>query len=576
MEQPQVNTSLGGEPDGGSTMTMSSYLISTALAAVTDVRVLATIVATVALILAAMGYLMRTTIDPREPPVLKPGIPIFGHAISLVYSLLNDSSGFYYRTYQANPSATMLTLPLPGDRRIYVIQNTQLMQAALRNKNMTFDPFIQEFIGGMLALPKSTYDRLMAGTESGLMSTMTGVIQHGLMGDNLRATTRTVLDIIADNLNEMEKIRMDAGVEQIALASFWVWMRQTLAGATTEALYGDFSPFRVNETLMEDLWTWDYHLPHILLAPSKLEYLLCPEGYFARESLQKAFVSYFKEGHAAHPSVSPVIRQRAITLREYGWTHEDAGLVEHTLAAGSVQNAVPTMLWLFLTILRKPEYLVRVQEEVKGLITVTKDEKTGKKTATIDVGAVEEKAPFFVACYHENVRVHKRIINTRRTTCDTELGGYLLKKGSDVMMSIQVASTHRDVWGQNTGNPKEFDPSHFLPVDMSEMDDEEQKREEELKKARKAAWIPFGGGKHLCPGRNLAFSEILGFTGVLLLGYEFWWDDDKKGNLPDIEPIKARIPADIPIPDEGGNNRLTAVRMKRRRQWEGVRWAFEV
>jgi len=37
---------------------------------------------------------------------------------------------------------------------------------------------------------------------------------------------------------------------------------------------------------------------------------------------------------------------------------------------------------------------------------------------------------------------------------------------------------------------------------------------------RKAGYIPFGGGKHLCPGRNIAFAEILGTLAALLLGFE--------------------------------------------------------
>lgn len=42
----------------------------------------------------------------------------------------------------------------------------------------------------------------------------------------------------------------------------------------------------------------------------------------------------------------------------------------------------------------------------------------------------------------------------------------------------------------------------------------------EADRQRKAAFFPFGGGLHLCPGRNFAFAEILGLMSVLVTGFD--------------------------------------------------------
>ncbi|KAK1462939.1 prostacyclin synthase [Colletotrichum cuscutae] len=54
------------------------------------------IVVTAALLLVpafVLKKLMFPNFDPREPPVLRPRLPVFGHIISLI----RESGGFYAR-----------------------------------------------------------------------------------------------------------------------------------------------------------------------------------------------------------------------------------------------------------------------------------------------------------------------------------------------------------------------------------------------------------------------------------------------------------------------------------------------
>lgn len=104
----------------------------------------------------------------------------------------------------------------------------------------------------------------------------------------------------------------------------------------------------------------------------------------------------------------------------------------------------------------------------------------------------------------------------------------------------------------------EFDPDRFTP-------DKEVGKEA---RQRKQSYIPFGGGKHLCPGRHFAFAENLGFLAAMITGFEM--HDLKQEN---VRMGFGRVNDAItqPSPEgEGGK-----VRIARRAGWENVQWSYD-
>lgn len=145
-------------------------------------------------------------------------------------------------------------------------------------------------------------------------------------------------------------------------------------------------------------------------------------------------------------------------------------------------------------------------------------------------------------------------MGTRRVIRDTILtdskgNEYLFKAGVDVMWSAK--ELHRDTtWGEDV---MEFDPERFL--------------EENYGRARKQAYVPFGGGKHLCLGRNFAFAENLGLMVAMVAGFVVEGVDAKKFRLgaSSFGEAVAKPPPDA----QGGE-----VVIKRKEGWEGVEWKF--
>jgi cytochrome P450 len=42
----------------------------------------------------------------------------------------------------------------------------------------------------------------------------------------------------------------------------------------------------------------------------------------------------------------------------------------------------------------------------------------------------------------------------------------------------------------------------------------------EKKEAQVQGYFPFGGGKHLCPGRHFAFTEVMSFVATIVYGFD--------------------------------------------------------
>ncbi|OHE91273.1 prostacyclin synthase [Colletotrichum orchidophilum] len=91
------------------------------------------------------------------------------------------------------------------------------------------------------------------------------------------------------------------------------------------------------------------------------------------------------------------------------------------------------------------------------------------------------------------------------TIIDHETGQqYLLKEGVEVQWSASVMHK-KPVWGEDG---EQFNSEKWLKNTL------------EIAKGFNESFMPFGGGKHLFPGRNFAFAGLLGALIALAVGSE--------------------------------------------------------
>lgn len=302
-------------------------------------------------------------------------------------------------------------------------------------------------------------------------------------------------------------------------------------------------------------------IPYLLMSffPS----ITMPQSYKARQKLQSVMSKYYTaEYHVSDPTTATLTLNRANCLTDYGFSGHEIALLECVLPVVSTLNAMPTLYWLLLYILSDSALVQRLREEIACAAETTQPDSTGAKAITLDISKFEAQLPLLVSCYREALRLcNHAVCNCRilddMTITDQDGRSYLLKKGVDCQLPAGV--THRDTssWGADA---EQFRADRFLGS-TSKITDADR--------TRKVAYMPFGGGRHLCPGRNFAFAEIVACTAVLLLGF----DVEATGmRFADMQMDGPRLSSSTVKPVDTGKG--LGARIKSREGFANVSWQF--
>ncbi|KAK0648019.1 cytochrome P450 [Cercophora newfieldiana] len=486
--------------------------------------------------------------DPREPPPLKADIPIpmVGHIIGFVRHGINYFN-VLPKSQKSFPSAG--TLPILNGKA-YMLFDIPLIQSAIRHKNFTFDILSMEFAQRVFGLSDLAMEKVWGpdhDVETSVAPLAMSRIKSAMQGEHLYRMNVKALGYIAKNLNE------EVGEEGWKVGSLYGWLRDFMTMATAEGVYGRENPIRGRQDLVDALWEFENNIQPLFLGV--LPHIIARKAYLAREKVQAVLVPWYAAKKDHNPDVATIAKARADSSREFGMPDNEIGRLELALLFVATTNTIPTLYWFVTNIWLRRELVERLSKEaLTHAVKITRDEK-GRRTATVDISTLEERCPLMVACYRESIRLGNQGVGTRRIMRDTLLSDskgneYLFKAGVDLMWAAKELHRDSSAWGENVD---EFDPERFL--------------EENYGRAQKMAYVPFGGGRHLCPGRNFAFAENLGLMVALVVGFELEGFD--KRNFRFNETRFGEAVAKPPVDAQGGE-----VTIRRRVGWEDVEWRF--
>jgi cytochrome P450 len=301
-----------------------------------------------------------------------------------------------------------------------------------------------------------------------------------------------------------------------------------------------------------------------------LPYFTAHKAHLGRAKVQTALRAYFHSGHDLDDDVSPFIKRRTFTQRKYGFGPQEMGDWDLAMMMVATTNAVPTLFWNIVYVLSSPSIASSIRDEVTAITTRRTDPATGETSMVIGAGKFATHCPLLCAAYQEAMRLSNRQMSIRVAEEDTTVASaertYLVRKGTVVFLPSSLYSEDPAVWGRNAHL---FEPARWLKggAGAAGAGGKEAKEAERL---QKKAFFPFGGGRHLCPGRHLAFAEILGMVALLVVGFDVV---KAEGEEPLRVPARASRFFGEAVPKPVGKY---DVLVRRSKEFEGVRWGFDL
>jgi epi-isozizaene 5-monooxygenase len=162
------------------------------------------------------------------------------------------------------------------------------------------------------------------------------------------------------------------------------------------------------------------------------------------------------------------------------------------LTPGS-ETVASTIMWLLQVLAEHPEHADKVRAEVESVTG-------GRPVAFEDVRKLTHTNNVVV----EAMRLRPAVwILTRRAVRDTELGGYRIPAGADIVYSPYAIQRDPRSYADNL----EFDPDRWRP--------------DRVKDVPKHAMSPFSTGNRKCPSDHFSMAQLTLITAALATKYRF-------------------------------------------------------
>ncbi|KAK0614725.1 cytochrome P450 [Immersiella caudata] len=255
------------------------------------------------------------------------------------------------------------------------------------------------------------------------------------------------------------------------------------------------------------------------------------KAWKARDRLHAATAKYLYptvdnfdwDSSSATADWEPVFGSRA-NREVIRWMREDgfaaqtiAGAVSTLFIFGSNGNTTPTVAWMLMEIVKRPELLQQVRDEV--LTAYVTHPHTGERS--IDAQMLLA-LPLLQSVYIEGLRLHVSLNVTREVVGPLTLEGYELEKGAILQAPTDISHREESVWGAPDHPASEFwAERHIKYVKTVDEKGGSVKMERQFSMAgRQNHFFPYGGGAPICPGRFFAKQEMMLTVATLVSRFD--------------------------------------------------------
>ncbi|KAF3924497.1 hypothetical protein AA313_de0209138 [Arthrobotrys entomopaga] len=450
--------------------------------------------------------------DPRDPPLIPYTLPWLGSALSFT----GDYVKFIKWIRDVMPPEIPYRLYM-GGQTLYLINSPRLYAKVVRiSKTMSFDLLEREIFIKIFEMEKKDLDRFCIGmhgmpppprmSKEEADEMALSPIWMKQYHDNLPSGTKSFEFATKRFSTEWEKhIQMIIGDKNKTRISMRRLMEHHFFWAASAVQLGTHMK-EVAPDMAEQFW--EFEAGFLKLFQDTPKWML-PSPIKARDEIIAGLERWIVQGDKHAPNLpddliwdewwgSRILRQRVQLTRAAGLSLRSQATHQFGLLLALNANTIPAVSWMMIYILRNPDLIPRLREEAATAIKL-------KPSLEIDFKTLVQ-LPLFVSILRETLRLAVSNMTARVVTDDTELEGYILKKGR--MLVAPSYALHLSPVFDNPEHPAtEFWADRFMV--------EGPERTKLLN-----SWRPFAGGITYCPGRFLVSAELFSLVGMLILQFD--------------------------------------------------------
>ncbi|KAH8886632.1 cytochrome P450 [Thozetella sp. PMI_491] len=481
----------------------------------------------------------------KRPPTLPSAVPLIGH----VFQFMQDGHGFMSnaaRYFGRGVPVRVSLLTFPS----YMISGSESVSAFLKDqrKQLSRIPRGLNYMEYAFGCPREFLHEFKPRKEVEIEQQIHTAMQTLLAGPGL--------EVLADRYQE-EVARQALSSKQVSDGDGWTEIpdlcafveKHVLEGAT-RALYGPHL-LELNPSLADDFWDFNSRVKSMFMGVPKW---MNPSAVRARDKMT-ANVRRWQRFAAKECDINEIpddvewepyygskftrVRQQLLTKRnimdERARAAENLAFIWATNA-----NSVPAACWFLLETLHDPSLSKRVQiilDEAR-----IKSMAGSNTTFEFDITKLTSDT-LLQSIFAEILRLRVAALVVREpTTADFSLpGGWHIKPHETVSMSTRTELMDPGIWNAGDVNDPhpldQFWAERFIvyPDDPSSGPLKEPKHRVKSRINGSTptksepffsldgctwSWVPFGGGRQLCPGRHFAKREILLTAAIFLTAFE--------------------------------------------------------
>ncbi|XP_040287857.1 cytochrome P450 7B1 [Bufo bufo] len=436
-------------------------------------------------------FMLRRRRKAGEPPLENGWIPLLGSA----YQFSKDPLKFLIS--QQEKHGDIFTIYLAGRYITFIMDPTQFQYVIRHGKKLDFHEFSNE-----MASRTFNYPRLSEARFPQLNDRMLKIYKI-LQGKPLDKLT----DSMMINLQHVFKWKFSQATDW-KTEKMYQFCCSIMFEASFMTLYGK-DPVadgrKVISEMREKFTKFDAKFPYLVI---NIPIALLGDTKNIREELINFFMPKKMDKWL---DLAEVIQARKDILEQYDVLRDYDKAAHHfAFLWASAGNTIPATFWALYYLVRHPEALAAVRDEIDHFLQSTGQ----KKGPDYGLHITREQLDSLVllgSAINESLRLCSASMNIRVVQED-----FLLELEDDQSVSLRKGdfvalyppALHKD--------PEVFEDPEEYKYDRFVEDGKEKTAFFKKGKKLKAFLMPFGSGSTMCPGRFFAVNEIKQFLAVLL------------------------------------------------------------